>query len=207
MAYRAIPPDHNWAKKVLQQAQKYNELAQKIQDRKDEKKNLEKMKDLLKKIEDDIIKEKDTKIRRDFAFLVQLIEERHENGIFPPEIIVLQETLLGGTTGDEKLVFQELGSSSPQQQASPSQQPFDLQTIDLSKVDLINLERISPDQLEKSNQKCAYGDGEIVDEHGEVYGEIWRCKSCKTVYHENCLRVCLLTKGSCFVCDKEYLKQ
>ncbi len=166
------------------------------------------MKDLLKNIEDDIIKEKESKIKRDFAFLVQLIEERHENGIFSPEVLVLQETLLGGNTGDGSLVFQEMGSPAPQQQQhSHDGEIFDIQTIDLSKVDLINLERITPDQLEKSNQKCAYGDGEILGEHGEVYGEIWRCKSCKTVYHENCLRVCLLTKGSCFVCDKEYLKQ
>ncbi|HME54721.1 MAG TPA: hypothetical protein VKM55_21115 [Candidatus Lokiarchaeia archaeon] len=197
-----IPPDQKWDKKVIKLANEYNDLVRKWQ-LKNDKKAEEKIRDFIIKIEDSMIKETNDKIKKDHAFMIQLIEERHQGmDLFTPEALVLEEHMLGRGTSDEELTFKEMGSTET---APTSQQPFDIQSIDLTKIDLLNLEKITPDDLEKSDQKCAYGDGEILDEHGNVDGEIWRCKGCKTVYHENCLRVCLLMKGSCQICDVNFL--
>ncbi|NMC04014.1 MAG: hypothetical protein GYA24_02320 [Candidatus Lokiarchaeota archaeon] len=206
--YQLVPPDPKWNKKVLKIANEYNDLARKLQGKID-KKTESKLREHLLKIEDAIIRETNDNVKRDYAFLVQLISERHKDAdLFTPEVLVLQEHLLGQGSSDASLSFQEFGTNQatpPTQQQN--QQPFDIQSIALERIALMNLEKITPDDLEKRDQKCAYGDGEILDEHGNVEGEIWRCKGCKTVYHENCLRVCLLMKGSCQICDVEFLQQ
>lgn len=201
--FKLIPPDQKWDKHVVKLANEYNDLVKKWQVKND-KKVEEKIMDHLIKIEDSMIQETNDKIKKDHAFMVQLIEERHPGmDLFTPEALVLEEHMLGRGTSDEELTFKEMGSTEA---SSSPQQPFDIQSIDLTKIELMNLEKITPDDLEKSDQKCAYGDGEILDEHGNVEGEIWRCKGCKTVYHENCLRVCLLMKGSCQICDVTFLQ-
>jgi len=201
--FKLIPPDQKWDKKVIKLANEYNELVRKWQSKSD-KKTEEKIRDYIIKIEDSLIKETNDKIKKDHAFMIQLIVERHpDEDLFTAEALVLQEHMLGRGTSDDELTFKEMGSTEAST-ASP-EKPFDIQSIDLKKIDLLNLEIITPDDLEKSDQKCAYGDGEILDEHGNVDGEVWRCKGCKTVYHENCLRVCLLMKGSCQICDVNFL--
>jgi rubrerythrin len=197
-----IPPDAKWDKKVRKLADEYNDLASKLQ-KKDDAKLSRKMDETVFKIEEGFRNEKNTKARRDFAFLIQLIEERHKGGVFPADILHMQEQTLGGGS-DTALEFKQMGQTEP---PSQTQQQFNIETIDLAQVPMINVEKITPDDLEKVTQKCAFGDGEILDEHGRTDGQIWRCKSCGTVYHENCLRVCLLTKGSCLICDAEYLQQ
>ncbi|MBD3188548.1 hypothetical protein GF325_17080 [Candidatus Bathyarchaeota archaeon] len=201
--YKQIPPSPKWHKKVQKLADDYNKAVRKNKTSKIEK--------TIVNIEDGIIKEKDVRIRRDYAFLVQLIEERHGETIFPVEILELQDYLLGGRTGDDQLVFKELGEGdTPRQGAAQGTQhakeQFDIETIDLSRIELLNLEVIKPKDLEKSTQKCAFGDGQILLDDGTSVGKIWRCKACGTVYHENCLRVCLLTKGCCMICDAGYIK-
>lgn len=201
--FKLIPPDLKWNKKVIKLANQYNDLVSKIKEKGFKKKFKNKMNALILKIEESIIQETNSTIKRDYAYLVQLIEERHEKTIFSPEILVLEEHMLGGSDNEEDLVFHEIGSdNSP---PSESKEQFNIESIDLNSVELINLEIITKDDLEKSSQKCAYGDGKILDEHGNNHGDIWRCKQCKTVYHENCLRVCLIMKGSCQVCDVEFL--
>ncbi|MHA1849125.1 MAG: hypothetical protein ACTSYS_00605 [Promethearchaeota archaeon] len=202
--YKLIPPSYKWHKKVLKLADEYNKFVKK-------KKN-EKIEEVLIKIEDGIIQEKDQKIRKDFAYLVQLIEERHDESIFHPDILNLEDYLLGGKAGgdDQTLVFRMPGEDPVVQsveEQKESKEQFNIETIDLDRIELINLEKITPSQLEKPTQKCAFGDGQVLDEKGQPLGNIWRCKACGTVYHENCLRVCLLTKGSCIICDKPYLKE
>jgi hypothetical protein len=204
--FKLIPPDPKWDKKVTKLANEYNDLVGKWQSKND-KKSESKIRDFIIKIEDSLIKETNDKIKKDHAFMIQLIVERHPGeDLFTPEALVLQEHMLGRGTSDEELTFKEMGQTQASNQPS-QEQPFDIQGINLSKIDLQNLEKISPDDLEKSDQKCAFGDGEILDEHGNVEGEIWRCKGCKTVYHENCLRVCLLMKGSCQICDVSFLQR
>ncbi|MBN2150539.1 MAG: hypothetical protein JW839_03730 [Candidatus Lokiarchaeota archaeon] len=205
--FKLIPPDPAWDKKVLKIANEYNDLARRLQGKID-KKTEAKLQEHLLKIEDGIIKETNSKVKRDYAFLIQLINERHkDDDLFTAEVLVLQEHILGRGTPDDRLLFQHPGTSQAPaaQQSSQAQQPFDIQSIDLSRIELLNLEKVTPDDLEKRDQKCAFGDGEILDDHGNVEGEIWRCKGCKTVYHENCLRVCLLMKGSCQICDVPFL--
>lgn len=204
MDFKPIPPDERWDKKVRKLAGEYNELTRKIQEHPGTTKWQEKMDDLLVKIEDGLIVEKNAVVRRDYAFLIQLIEDRHETILFTKDVMGLAEHVLGGGTRDaDTLAFKEVGSPPAAQQ----QEQFNIETIDLDQIALANVERIGPDQLERSSQKCAFGDGEILDEKGNAYGQIWRCKSCKTVYHENCLRLTLLVKGSCQVCDVEYLQK
>ncbi len=206
--YKQVPPDPKWDKKVVKIANEYNDLTKKLQGKVD-KKTETKLREHLLKIEDGIIKETNDKVKRDYAFLVQLINERHkDDDLFTAEVLVLQEHMLGRGTSDDSLSFNDPGTSQAPaaQQQSQNQQPFDIQSIDLSRIDLLNLEKISSEDLEKRDQKCAYGDGEILDEHGNVEGEIWRCTGCKTVYHENCLRICLLMKGSCQICDVAFLR-
>nr|MDO8112888.1 hypothetical protein [Candidatus Sigynarchaeota archaeon] len=204
--FTQIPPDLKWDKKVIKLTNEYNDLVKKFLGKPD-KKNEMKIREHVVKIEDAIITEVNDKVKRDYAFMIQLIQERHpDEDIFTAEVLTLQEHMLGRGTSDAELLFKEPGSAGGSPTRAQTQQPFDIQTIDLTKIDLINLEKIDVDQLEKSNQKCAFGDGEILDEHGNADGEIWRCKGCKTVYHENCVRVCLLMKGSCQVCDVAFLR-
>ncbi|MHA1369267.1 MAG: hypothetical protein ACTSRA_06095 [Promethearchaeota archaeon] len=201
VTWNLVYVDPRWNKKVIKLAENYNNLVKKGKSKKIEK--------IVDEISDGLIVETDIHTRRDFAFLIQQIEDRHPDDIFPDYIIEVAEYLLGGSTDDDTLVFKEPGTDeipARGQGSSDKQEPFNIETIDLDEVDLINLEKITPEQLEKPTQKCAFGDGEILDENGEPYGNIWRCKSCKTVYHENCLRLCLLTKGSCQICDAKFLK-
>ncbi|MHA1684725.1 MAG: hypothetical protein ACTSUE_27550 [Promethearchaeota archaeon] len=200
--YKLVPPSPDWHKKVQKLTEEYNSLVR--------KKKYSKIERVIIKIEDGIINEEDLKKRRDYAFLIQIIEGRHEESIFHPEIIKLHDYLLGGNTSDEELFFKEPGgvSSSQTPPATGAQQEqFNIESIDLKRIHLLNLEIIQPNQLEKANQKCAFGDGEILLSGGVSDGDIWRCKKCGTVYHENCLRICLLTKGSCLICDEPYLNQ
>ena len=132
--YKQIPPSPNWHKNVLKLANEYNKLVRKGKNDKIEK--------ILVKIEDGIIKEEDAKIKRDYAFLVQLIENRHEEEIFHPEILKLHDYMLGGKTGgsDEQLVFQQLGEESPPSPPAEQQQPheqFNIETIVIEDVDII----------------------------------------------------------------------
>nr|MDO8087813.1 hypothetical protein [Candidatus Sigynarchaeum springense] len=206
--FKQIPPDPKWDKRVIRVANEFNELAKKLEGKVD-KKTEAKLREHLLKIEDGIIKETNDKVKRDYAYLVQLINERHkDDDLFTPEVLVLEEHMLGRGTSDDSLSFQHPGGSQEPaaQQPAQNQKPFDIQSIDLSRIDLLNLEQVSPDDLEKRDQKCAFGDGEILDDHGNAEGDIWRCKGCKTVYHENCLRVCLLMKGSCQICDVPFLR-
>ncbi|MEX2683879.1 MAG: hypothetical protein Q6373_020075 [Candidatus Sigynarchaeota archaeon] len=206
--FKQIPPDPKWDKRVIKVANEYNELAKKLEGKVD-KKTEAKLREHLLKIEDGIIKETNNKVKRDYAYLIQLINERHkDDDLFTAEVLVLGEHMLGRGTSDDSLSFRYPGEDQvpATQQPSQDQKPFDIQSIDLSRIDLLNLEQVLPDDLEKRDQKCAYGDGEILDDHGNAEGDIWRCKGCKTVYHENCLRVCLLMKGSCQICDVPFLR-
>jgi hypothetical protein len=206
--FKQIPPDTKWNKKVIKIANEYNDFAKKLQGKVDKKAEA-KLREYLLKIEDGLIKETNEKIKRDHASLVQLINDRHkDDDLFTAEVLVLLERMFGRGTSGESLSFHEPGTNEAPaaQQQGQNQQPFDIQSIDLSRIELLNLEKISSDDLEKRDQKCAYGDGEILDDHGSVDGEVWRCKGCKTVYHENCLRICLLMKGSCQICDVAFLK-
>lgn len=193
--FQIVYIDPKWNKRVLKLAEEYNQIVS--------KKKYKKIDKVLLKIENRLISETQLKIRRDLAFLTQQIEERHKEKIFPKEIIELQDYLLGGRTSDEVLIFSEPGEEPKKKE----EEHFDIESIDLDQVALINLEKIKPEDLEKPDQKCAFGDGEMLDENGNPNCVIWRCKACKTVYHENCLRVCLLTKGSCQICDSEFLQQ
>ncbi|MFX0099290.1 MAG: hypothetical protein ACFFCS_06875 [Candidatus Hodarchaeota archaeon] len=192
--FQIVYIDPKWNKGVIKLAEEYNQLAT--------KKKYKKMDNVLMKIEDRLINETQLQIRRDLAFLTQQIEERHKERIFPREIIELQDYLLGGRTSDDVLIFKEPGEAREEKE----EQQFNIESIDLDQVALVTLEKIKPEELEKPDQKCAFGDGEMLDENGNPTSVIWRCKACKTVYHENCLRVCLLTKGSCQICDSEFLQ-
>lgn len=66
----------------------------------------------------------------------------------------------------------------------------------------LNLEKISFDKIESEIKKCACGDGEL-DKNDS--GQLWRCKECHTVYHENCAKIVAIFESQCRICDAEYI--
>src|SRR5271157_4875158 len=110
-----IPPDQKWDKKVIKLANEYNDLVRKWQ-LKNDKKAEEKIRDFIIKIEDSMIKETNDKIKKDHAFMIQLIEERHQGmDLFTPEALVLEEHMLG--------VAQTTRNSRSRRWARPKQLP------------------------------------------------------------------------------------
>lgn len=60
---------------------------------------------------------------------------------------------------------------------------------------------VETNESQPSTQKCALGDGNFEGYTGKVF----KCSSCGTVYHENCINMQLQQSGICKICEKIFL--
>ncbi len=66
-----------------------------------------------------------------------------------------------------------------------------------------NVEEINYEKIKSPIKKCAAGDG-VFEKEGD---SIWRCTSCGTAYHENCVKIIAILEGFCRICEEPLLEE